>query len=58
MLLGRFGLPACLRIGVAKTKAGNLQAHAWVESEGKIVIGRITNLSHYTMLSPLEGEIF
>ncbi len=33
------GYPAELRIGVAKQADGKLAAHAWVESEGEIVIG-------------------
>ena len=28
-----------LRLGVAKTSAGDLEAHAWLEHEGRIVIG-------------------
>ena len=28
-----------LRLGVAKTPAGDLEAHAWLEHEGRIVIG-------------------
>ena len=39
VLLNRHGLPARLRIGVVKGKDGRLQAHAWVESNGVIVIG-------------------
>ena len=57
VILGRIGQPACLRIGVAKTDEGKLQAHAWVESEGQILIGRLDNLSHYRILSPLQKEI-
>jgi hypothetical protein len=34
-LLLRAGHPASLRIGVAKDAAGGLEAHAWVECEGK-----------------------
>jgi hypothetical protein len=39
MLLAQRGYPALLHIGVAKGKEGQFQAHAWVESEGKVVIG-------------------
>lgn len=38
VLLGRRGYQTDLRIGVARKK-GQLRAHAWVESGGKIVIG-------------------
>ncbi|SRR6266545_4203891 len=38
-LLARHGHPAALRLGVARVPAGTLAAHAWVESEGRIVLG-------------------
>lgn len=38
-LLQANGYPAELRIGVAKQADGKLLAHAWVESEGMIVVG-------------------
>lgn len=56
VLLRRCGHPARLRIGVARSERGPLQAHAWVESEGRIVFGGPENLSRYTPLPPLEGE--
>ena len=54
-LLVRCGHPASLRIGVARSKGRQLQAHAWVESEGRIVLGDLEDLAHYTPLPPLEG---
>jgi hypothetical protein len=39
VLLARRGRPAILRVGVAKTKGGQFRAHAWVESDGKVVLG-------------------
>ena len=55
-LLIRAGYPVELRIGVAKTKDGGLEAHAWVESGGRLVIGDLTQgLSGYTPLPPLPG---
>jgi hypothetical protein len=39
LLLRRAGYPAEVRIGVAKSSTGKLEAHAWVESDGRIVIG-------------------
>ena len=38
-LLLREIYPATLQIGVAKDNKGELQAHAWVESEGRILSG-------------------
>lgn len=39
ILLSHYGLPSILRIGVAKDEKQALQAHAWVESEGKVILG-------------------
>jgi hypothetical protein len=39
ILLGRHGHAAELRIGVDKDHNGGFEAHAWVEAEGKVVIG-------------------
>jgi hypothetical protein len=55
-LLTRGGHPAELRIGVIKTDEGRLEAHAWVESGGRIIVGELhQGLSHYTPLPPLPG---
>lgn len=56
VLLGRRGYPACLRIGVEKGEGGQLQAHAWVESDGVVVIGGSEpELERYTPLPALDG---
>jgi hypothetical protein len=55
VLLGQRGHQALLRIGVAKGEQGQLEAHAWVESQGRIVIGDLADFSRYTPLPPLEG---
>lgn len=38
-LLGRRGCPAQVAIGVLPPRGDRLQAHAWVEREGSIVVG-------------------
>ena len=38
-LLARRGYPAQLRIGVAKGLGGRLEAHAWLERDGQVLIG-------------------
>ena len=55
VLLERQGIPACLYIGVARGEERRLEAHAWVESQGKVVIGG-SRLDHYTPLPALEVE--
>ena len=57
ILLAQHGEPAILQIGVAKNEAGNLQAHAWVENRGRIVIGASPELFRYTRLPPIEGKL-
>jgi hypothetical protein len=56
MLFKQQGYPARLYIGVAKGDRGQLEAHAWVESQGRIVIGNSRDLSRYTPLPTLERE--
>jgi hypothetical protein len=38
-LLRVYGHPATIHIGVAKNGSNSLEAHAWVESRGEIVLG-------------------
>jgi Transglutaminase-like superfamily len=56
VLLSRRGHPTSLRIGVARSDAGEFQAHAWVECQGEIVIGRVEALSRFAPFPPLDGE--
>jgi hypothetical protein len=49
------GYRADLRMGVQKTDAGRLAAHAWVESGDRIVVGDLRELSLYTPLPPLPS---
>jgi hypothetical protein len=53
--LNWYGYPSTLRIGVAKSTQGTLEAHAWVESHGQIVIGNLQDLSRFTPLPSLSG---
>ena len=54
ILLARRGQVSHLRIGVSKGQEGELKAHAWVESQGRIVIGQTKDLKSYTILNRLE----
>jgi hypothetical protein len=53
ILLARRGQISSLQIGVTKSD-GEFKAHAWVESEGKIIIGQVRGLRNYTVLNHLE----
>ena len=54
VLVSRHGYEARLHIGVAKDGEERLEAHAWVVSNGRVVIGDRVDLSHYTALPPLD----
>lgn len=58
MLMTTYDLPYKINIGVAKGDCNNLEAHAWVMSEGKVVVGYIPDLARYvTMTSKGEGLV-
>jgi hypothetical protein len=49
-MLGRFGYQSQLKIGVGKTPAGQFEAHAWLESEGRTLIGQF-DLGRYAEMA-------
>ena len=51
-LLAAHGHPSRLRIGVRKDGA-RLGAHAWLEHQGVVIVGQVSNLTDY---HPLSGE--
>jgi len=56
VMLQRAGCQARLHIGVAKGAGGQLDAHAWTESQSRIVTCGREELSRYTRLSHPEGR--
>lgn len=56
-LLTRNGYPAVLRIGVVKTDEGQLEAHAWVECNGAVVIGNLRDLARYNALPTFQNQV-
>ena len=57
MILNRYGYNAHLQIGVAKDHTGSFGAHAWLESEGTIVIGGQESTSLFAPLGVIgEGN--
>jgi len=54
VLLARWGHRVELFIGVARGPAGSLEAHAWLESCGRVVIGDLVNLSRYIAFPSLK----
>ena len=52
-LFAWFGHPTVLRVGVAKKNDKALRAHAWLESEGRVLVGGESLEEHqYAVLSP------
>lgn len=56
VLLLQQGYPADLRIGVVKGKQGQLEAHAWLECNGHIVIGGSDSPLRFTAFPNLERK--
>lgn len=56
LLLARSGNVARIRIGVRRDAEGSFEAHAWVESEGRILVGAQTDPSRFVPLSPMRGK--
>jgi len=57
-LLSRHGHPARLRIGVRREQDRTFAAHAWLESEGKVVVGGPASvIDRYKPLPELEHLI-
>jgi transglutaminase superfamily protein len=54
ILLGRRGRTADLRLGVAPGEGRRLEAHAWLEAEGHVLIGA-AGRERYTPLPPLPA---
>lgn len=56
VMLEEAGVPASLRIGVTRKKSGELEAHAWVESSGKVIIGGAhADLARFTVMRAARG---
>ena len=56
VLLERRGYPTQLRIGFTRDKGGQMSAHAWVESEGRVAIGGTGNMARYIPVPLPEVE--
>lgn len=47
MLMQRQGYCPALRIGVAKAPQGHLEAHAWIEYQGDVIMGNLADLRRF-----------
>ncbi len=57
VLMSRYGFPYQIKIGVAKGKNNQLEAHAWVESKGAVIVGDLPDLSRYIAMSSTERSL-
>lgn len=54
-LLGSHGYDSSLRIGVAKAADGALRAHAWLDHDGRTLIGGVESSSFVPL--PIAGQL-
>jgi len=54
-MLARHGHVSRLIVGVAKSTAGDLESHAWLEQDGRVVIGG--NVAPFMRLPDPEGKL-
>lgn len=47
VLLNRYRYSCSLRIGVTKNSKQKLEAHAWIEHRGQVIVGNLSNLSQF-----------
>ena len=56
ILLGRHGHAGQVHIGVALDEKLGFRAHAWVESQGEVLIGGSEELDGYAPMLVLDGS--
>ena len=57
ILMSKYNYPCKLNIGVTKGKSNALEAHAWVEAEGKVIVGYLPDLSSFQIMYSPEGSL-
>lgn len=57
VLICRRGYEPELKIGVAKAEDHSLEAHAWVELQGQVIMGFVKDLSRFTPMPSFESKI-
>ena len=55
-ILRRYGYSPELKIGVGRGQSNRFQAHAWIELDGKVVIGDLPTLDQYTALPSVAPQ--
>jgi hypothetical protein len=57
LLLGHWGRPSKVRMGIVKDGSNFVKGHAWLESDGIIIIGGRVDLSQFAESVPLGNKI-
>ena len=55
-LLGRRGIVSDLQIGISRRPGSPLEAHAWVERNGAVIIGELADLGRFIRLPLPAGK--
>jgi len=50
VLLARHGHASEVRVGVARDPNGKVEAHAWVDCQGRTVVGQVENMERFVRL--------
>jgi hypothetical protein len=53
-LMSRRGIPSVLHIGVTRDDARGVEAHAWLEWQGRVLVGRVENLARFKPFPLME----
>ena len=56
LMLTRHGYDCRLRVGFGRGDQGRLDGHAWLEHEGRVVLGDDGNLARYTLSADLNSR--
>lgn len=51
LLLNRYGYSHNFHIGVTKNESQELEAHAWIEYRGQVIVGELSNLNQFRTLA-------
>ncbi|HEX5656407.1 MAG TPA: lasso peptide biosynthesis B2 protein [Polyangiales bacterium] len=54
LLLHRHGHASTVQVGVARDAEGKVEAHAWVECDGQVLIGELPDLSRFVPFPALR----
>jgi hypothetical protein len=57
ILLARHGLESQVHIGVARDQERGFRAHAWVQSQGKVIVGDMEELGQFAPMMVLDPDL-